>query len=87
MLLQRCEEYMVFKFFLPFGNALVEPLKHCVPDPFQVLGLVHAEDGQRVLGKSANHSFVAKCLVAHSLEVSILFKLCELLSVKLVEWV
>jgi hypothetical protein len=78
---------MVFKFLLSFSNALVEPLKDRVPDPFKVLGLVHAEDGQRVLGKRANHSFVAKCLVAHPLKVSVLFEFCELLSEILVEWV
>ena len=65
---------MVFEFLLAFTKYLVESLCDDVADPLQVLRLLYAENRERVLRKSGQNSLVAKGLVAHALQVSVLFE-------------
>lgn len=75
MLLVTCksrEEDMVLKFFLSFFDDLVEACEYSVADPFQVLSLLNAKEGQGVLSESCKDSLIAEGLVAHALEVGVL---------------
>ena len=78
---------MIFKLFLSFCDDLVESLESCITDAFQVLCLLHTQDGQGVLGQGCQDSLVAERLIAHSFEVGVFFELDELVCVILVEWV
>jgi hypothetical protein len=78
-------KYLIFKFLLALLHNLVEACTHRVTNTFKKLGLLDRDDWKWVLGESLKHTFIAKCLVPHALEVSIFFKLNELIAVVLVE--
>lgn len=64
---------LVFEFLLALLDNLVKARTHCVANTFEKLCLLYGDYRKWIFGEGLEHPFVAKCLVAHALEVSIFF--------------